>query len=72
MLCLDDIPYSGMAVTMDIGDAGTIHPADKETVGNRLAYLALTKTYGIGGIDAEATLFNGFGIPASPFRTDIQ
>ena len=21
---------------------------------------------------SEATLFNGFGIPASPFRTDIQ
>lgn len=76
MLCLDDIPYSGMAVTMDVGDAGTIHPADKETVGNRLAYLALTKTYGIGGIDAEAPVYSSWkkedGRIIVTFRTGPQ
>ncbi|MDR2683450.1 MAG: sialate O-acetylesterase [Dysgonamonadaceae bacterium] len=40
-----DIPRSGMVTTMDIGDPLLIHPGDKETVGNRLAYWALGETY---------------------------
>jgi sialate O-acetylesterase len=40
-----DIPNSGMVTTMDIGDSLLIHPADKETVGHRLAYWALAETY---------------------------
>lgn len=147
---LKDIPHSGMVVTMDIGDAWCIHPAKKDEVGERLAWLALTEAYNkkqifsqppvyrsvsfsegkayvefdveglclgpyghniegfeIAGEDrvfypakaatvrsknsvvvhahevpnpvavrycfknvAEATVFNNFGIPASPFRTD--
>mgnify|MGYP005886234275 CR=1 FL=1 len=50
---LKDIPSSGMAVTLDIGDEGCIHPAKKEEVGTRLAWLALSKTYGMKGIDAD-------------------
>src|SRR5690606_25148729 len=41
----DDIPNSGMAVLTDVGSASTIHPPDKETVGKRLSYWALNKTY---------------------------
>ncbi|MGE5315730.1 MAG: sialate O-acetylesterase [Acidobacteriota bacterium] len=36
---------TGMAVTLDIGSARTIHPAFKQEVGARLARLALAKTY---------------------------
>lgn len=43
------IPNSGMAATVDIGEYGTIHPCRKKEVGDRLALLALTKTYGIQG-----------------------
>jgi sialate O-acetylesterase len=46
---MKDIPNSGMAVTMDIGHPVFIHPMDKETVGNRLAYWALAQTYGKTG-----------------------
>jgi sialate O-acetylesterase len=46
---MKDIPHSGMAVTMDIGHPVFIHPMDKETVGNRLAYWALATTYGRTG-----------------------
>lgn len=46
---LTRIPNSGMAVLMDIGEERSIHPANKETVGLRLAYLALGDTYGIKG-----------------------
>ncbi|MBE9586890.1 9-O-acetylesterase [Mucilaginibacter sp. JRF] len=39
-------PNTGMAVTIDIGDGGNIHPANKQDVGRRLALIARAKTYG--------------------------
>lgn len=52
------IPNSGMAATVDIGELGTIHPCKKKEVGDRLALLALTKTYCIKGIEAESPSYN--------------
>jgi sialate O-acetylesterase len=40
------IPHTGMACIIDIGDAGNIHPTDKQDVGKRLALWALAKDYG--------------------------
>ena len=40
------IKNTGMAVTLDIGDPKNIHPANKQSVGNRLALWALGKTHG--------------------------
>jgi sialate O-acetylesterase len=40
------LPHTGMAVAIDIGEADTIHPKDKQDVGLRLALWALAKTYG--------------------------
>ena len=40
------VPNSGLAVTIDVGDAADIHPKDKKTVGERLALIALAKSYG--------------------------
>jgi sialate O-acetylesterase len=39
------LPNTGMAVTIDIGEADDIHPTDKQDVGLRLALWALAKTY---------------------------
>lgn len=39
-------PHSGLAVTIDIGDAADIHPKNKRDVGLRLALSALDITYG--------------------------
>ncbi|WP_345328827.1 sialate O-acetylesterase [Mucilaginibacter defluvii] len=39
-------PNTGMAVTIDIGDAANIHPANKQEVGRRLALIARAKNYG--------------------------
>lgn len=40
------LPNTGMAVTIDIGETGDIHPRNKQDVGKRLAAVALNKTYG--------------------------
>lgn len=55
--CLELIPSSGMVVLMDVGDARTIHPMEKETVGNRFAYLALGRTYGMKGFPVTGPLY---------------
>jgi len=41
-----------MAVTLDVGEAKNIHPADKQTVGHRLALAALDLAYGAHVEDA--------------------
>ena len=40
------LPNTGMAVTMDIGNPGNIHPTNKQDVGARLARWALARDYG--------------------------
>lgn len=55
---LELIPRSGMAVTCDIGEYGTIHPCRKQEVGKRLAYLALRHDYGMKAIEADAPTYN--------------
>lgn len=54
---LELIPNADMAVNTDLGSATDIHPAGKRTVGQRLALLALTGTYGLKGVDARGPLF---------------
>jgi len=39
------LPHTGMAVTIDIGEAANVHPKNKQEVGRRLALIALSKTY---------------------------
>lgn len=46
------VPKTGMAVTIDIGDAKDIHPRNKKDVGERLAAIALQHTYGVNKISS--------------------
>ena len=41
-----ELPNTGMAVIVDIGDAKNIHPVNKQDVGKRLALWALANSYG--------------------------
>ena len=45
------LPNMGMACIMDAGEKDCIHPANKKAAGERLAYLALAKTYGNSGFE---------------------
>lgn len=58
------LPGTGMAVSIDVGDANDIHPRDKRTVGERLARVALAKTYG------APVPFRGPTLKASRFLPD--
>lgn len=40
------LPATGMAVAIDIGDPRRIHPENKQDVGRRLALIALSQVYG--------------------------
>lgn len=57
--CLDVIPNSGMATTLDVGDRYCIHPAKKIQVGTRLAALALYNDYGVKAVSPFAPRFAG-------------
>ncbi len=47
---LQDIPHTGMAVSSDIGALHDVHPANKKTVGERLAAWALHDYYGFADV----------------------
>lgn len=57
-----EIPNSGMAVLLDIGEQNNIHPMNKVKGANRLAFLALAKTYGIEGFEFESPKFKSMEI----------
>ena len=67
MLKTLELPKTGMAITIDIGDAKNIHPTNKQEVGRRLSLWALGTVYGkdvpatSGPLPAGATL-NGNAI----------
>ncbi len=46
MLKTLELPKTGMAITIDIGDRKDIHPANKQEVGRRLSLWALGTVYG--------------------------
>lgn len=45
-LLMQEIPYTGMAVSSDKGDSLDVHPRDKKAIGERLARWALHCDYG--------------------------
>lgn len=62
------IPNSGVVCTNDLVEpyeAWNVHPKDKRSVGERLAYLALAKTYGLKGIKADSPTFRKMRVEGS-------
>jgi sialate O-acetylesterase len=57
-----EVPHTGMAVTVDIGDVDDIHPLNKQDVGKRLALWALAKTYGQSDLVHSGPLYRSLEI----------
>lgn len=62
---MDVIPNSGMVVLLDVGEEKSIHPVNKEVVGDRLAFWALSKTYNFKGISYKSPSVNEISINGS-------
>jgi sialate O-acetylesterase len=62
---------TGMAVTLDIGNPGDIHPTDKQNVGKRLALWALARDYGKPDIPCSGPLFNSMNVENGKIRLDF-
>lgn len=56
------VENTGMAVLMDAGMETGIHPGKKRVAGERLARLALVKTYGMKGVTAESPRYAGMEV----------
>ncbi|HTN21430.1 MAG TPA: sialate O-acetylesterase [Pelobium sp.] len=59
---LAKIPNSGMVSLMDIGEENSIHPMHKKEGGERLALMALAKTYGIKGFGFESPVYDTLSV----------
>lgn len=54
---LERIPHARIAGTLDVGDENCIHPPKKESIGKRLAWIALEDCYSMKGFDAYSPVF---------------
>jgi sialate O-acetylesterase len=59
---INALPNMGMAVTLDIGECDQIHPAEKRTVADRLAYWALARDYGIDAIGFSGPVYREMAV----------
>lgn len=50
-----ELPNTGQALAIDIGNPDDIHPTDKQDVGRRLALVAKKRLYGVTGDDTGPT-----------------
>ncbi|MEZ0264036.1 MAG: sialate O-acetylesterase [Phycisphaerae bacterium] len=61
-------PHTGMAITIDVGEAGDIHPRNKADVGDRLARLALHDLYGKSELTPTGPLYRAMTVEGSKIR----
>ncbi|MFT5688902.1 MAG: sialate O-acetylesterase [Planctomycetota bacterium] len=67
-----EVPRTGMASTMDIGNPGNIHPLNKWDVGQRLALWARAFCYGETELDVSGPLYRSVSIEGSRLRIEFD
>lgn len=66
------VPNTGMAVTMDVGEAHDIHPKNKQAVGRRLALCALANTYEKKEVEFSGPTYTSMKIEGSAIRLSFD
>jgi sialate O-acetylesterase len=66
------IPHTGMAVIIDIGEAADIHPKNKFDVGERLALWALHHDYGKKDVVPSGPLFKAATVEGAKMRVSFD
>ena len=65
------VPHTGLAVAIDIGESQDIHPRNKRATGNRLALLALAKTYGIT-VESSGPIYESMRVEGNNIRVKFS
>ena len=69
---MKEVPNTGMAATIDIGEIPDIHPRNKQEVGRRLALWALAKTYNKSGLVYSGPTFKSMQAEGSSLRISFD
>lgn len=67
-----NLPNIGMVSILDIGEATSIHPAEKETVSRRLANLAFSNIYGITDINPYSPVLSTVTIENNAIKLSFK
>lgn len=65
------LPHTGMAVTIDLGESDDIHPKAKKDVGHRLALVALEQVYG-ETVEASGPVFDSISKEGPVWRIHFR
>lgn len=65
------LPNTGMAVATDIGERKNVHPKNKQDVGDRLARIALAKTYG-RNLEFSGPVYESMKIEGDKIRVNFS
>lgn len=66
-----DVPRTGMASAIDIGEAGDIHPRNKQDVGRRLALAALAVEY-CSPLEYSGPMYKGMKVKDGKVRVEFS
>lgn len=68
----DLVPNVAIAATTDIGNPIGIHPSHKREVGERLAFLALTRDYGMKGLPLPAPTYKSMSVDGNKVTLEFN
>ena len=71
-MTLSKTKHTGMAVAIDIGEAKSIHPKNKQDVGKRLAQIALAQTYNMEKIPFSGPAFSKMEIEGAKAKLSFN
>jgi sialate O-acetylesterase len=68
---VNSVPNTGLAVAIDVGEK-SIHPTNKQDIGDRLATLALARTYEMKDVTCESPMYASMNREGSAIRVTFS